>query len=406
MKLLIAALALAAAACGRSDAGEARNAGQNPPFDPASISDAERAAAEIRGDGAMIAQNQPRAEQARAGGARGNFMRLEPAVIVDRTGFAQPVGAASLFIPYGWRTEGGVYWAAEYLCTNGYNFAWVATSPDGSMRLGVGPQQGWAYASAGPASPQPGCPTQRVDSVRRYLEANMQGIAPDARALDFRARPDLVAQLGLKPQRAAMPLGETQIVPEGGELLFAFTQNGREMRGVISAVVQFQKLMTDAGMGPMESVTAFGFPYFYATAPSGQLNIPYFEGLRRSIQPNPQWASAIAGHNAAIGKVALEESRKRSQMIAQSNEDISRIRQATWEASQQSADRRAREFGELMRGVETYADPNAPGGSVELSANYRGAWRMQDGSYILSDDPGFDPWRDLQLEGRKLEAMQ
>lgn len=391
-------MVLAAAACGKSGADD-KPAG-NPPFDASSPSDAENVAADIRGGGdGMVAA--PGMQQ------RGNFMRLEPAVIVDSAGFDKPVGAISLFIPYGWKTEGGVYWAREFMCTNGYNFIWNATSPDGFSKMGVGTQNGWAFGIGGPPSPSPGCGAQAISSVRDYVQQLALGMHPDARVIDYRARPDLVAEVGVREEVIPMPMGKTLIWAEGGEILYAFQQNGRDMRGTLAAVIKFSNMKVESqGQPAVELVNAYAYPTYYVSAPNGELNFGFYEGLRKSMQTNPKWGAAIAGHNAAIGKVALEESRKRSDMIAQSNADIARIRQDTWNASQQSADRRAREFGELLKGVETYADPNAPGGSVELSANYRGAWRMNDGSYILSDDPGFDPWRDLQLEGRKLEAVQ
>ena len=32
------------------------------------------------------------------------------------------------------------------------------------------------------------------------------------------------------------------------------------------------------------------------------------------------------------------------------------------------------------------------------------AWRLNDGSYVLSNDATFEPWRDLGVEGHRLEA--
>ncbi|NWG72119.1 MAG: hypothetical protein HXY23_10995 [Parvularculaceae bacterium] len=351
-----------------------------------------------------------------------NLLRFEPAVIIDAAGFERPMGAASLFIPHGWKTEGGVFWARDFMCTNGYNFFWTATSPDGSMSLGVTPQAAWAYASgSAPPSPQPGCPVMQITSVRQYLEESVKRSMPNARVLDFRARPDLLA--GAQPSRTPMPMGEIQKYSEAGEVLFAFADaSGRDMRGAMAAVVEFQKMITDmSGMYAsdptivqmpsaqqmrMEQVNAFAFPGFVATAPNGQLNLAFFEALRRTIKPNPQWQQRITGHNLKIGQVALEEGRKRAAMIARSNEEISRIRQETWERQQESSERRFREFGEALRGVETYADADAPGGTVELSHMYRHAWRLNDGSYVLTDDASFDPWRDLRMEGKQLEAVQ
>jgi hypothetical protein len=51
--------------------------------------------------------------------------------------------------------------------------------------------------------------------------------------------------------------------------------------------------------------------------------------------------------------------------------------------------------------VETWHD--AGGSNVELSSGYNAAWSRPDGSYILSNDPLFDPNVALQENWKKLE---
>jgi len=156
----------------------------------------------------------------------------------------------------------------------------------------------------------------------------------------------------------------------------------------------------------MDALTGATFGAFAATAPNGQLNFAVAEAIRRSLKTNPQWQARIANHNAAIGRVALEESRKRAQIINETNAEISRIRQEAWNSYQESADRRAREFGELIKGVETYSDADAPTGQVELSHLYDNAWRLNDGSYVLTNDTSFEPYRDIGLDGRRLDPVR
>jgi hypothetical protein len=180
------------------------------------------------------------------------------------------------------------------------------------------------------------------------------------------------------------------------------------MRGSIIAAVAFSltRMSAGAGLPVMDSFSAYAFPAYGVTAPNGRLNLGFFEAIRRSMKANPQWEARLNNHNAAIARVALEESRRRSQMIAESNAAIAQIREQAWNAYQESSDRRAREFGELMRGVETYDDTNAPGGQVQLSNLYDHAWRLDDGSYVLTNDVNFEPWRDLGLAGNRLEATR
>lgn len=396
-RAVLVTLLLAAAACGRSGAE-----GDTGALQP-------NLSAYAAASGAPQAQQANFAPGAQPARAR-SVMRFERGVIVDPSGFAQPMAVTSLFVPYGWRTQGGVFWDRQFMCTNGYNFEWSATAPDGSAGIMVLPQAKWENSDYGAGASSPGCQSAPYTTARAWIEALASRTFPGARIIDYRERTDLVQQVGAAPQRQQMPMGETRSWTEAGEALIAFNFNGREMRGSVAAAVQFSLMITDTsaygGQGRMNAMTAFAHPAWAAFAPNGQFNFGYYEAIRKSMRPNPQWAAAIAGHNIAIGKVAIEEGRKRAAIIAQSNDEIARIRQSVWDNQQQSADRRAREFGELIRGVETYADADAPGGTRELSANYNHAWRLNDGTYVLTDDASFDPWRDLQMEGRQLEALR
>lgn len=205
-----------------------------------------------------------------------------------------------------------------------------------------------------------------------------------------------------------MPLGEARTWVEAGELLFGYSDRANDMRGTVAATAVFSLMRTNAGGGMpvMDAATGYTFPAYAATAPNGKLDLGFFEAIRRSVKINPQWEARINRHDAAIGRVALEESRKRSEMIARSNEEISRIREEAWNSYQESSDRRAREFGELIRGVQTYDDAKAPTGQVELSHVYDHAWRLDDGSYVLTNDSNFDPWRDLRVAGEQLQPTR
>ena len=368
------------------------------------------------GDSAAVAAASGGAQSARPvvpQRPRGNVVRLAPQIIVDAAGFAQPMAAASIFVPHGWQTDGGVFWARDFMCVNGYNFIWTAYAPDRSMSVGIAPQAAWEMNSMGAAPTRPGCQLQQIQSARQYLETQVGNSIRGARILDYRDRPDLIREIGFQPSRTPMPAGEIRKWAEGGEVLFAFSLNGRDMRGSMAAVVQFDHNISDysqiAGGLPgsrTEFLSAFAHPGWVATAPNGQFNFAFFEALRKSIRTNPQWSKAITGHNTRIAQVALDESRKRAAMVQETNDYIARLRKETWDAQQESADRRFREFGEVLRGVETYKDEWGPGSQTELSGYYNHAWRLRDGTYVLTDDANFDPWRDLNLEGQKLEVVQ
>ena len=343
---------------------------------------------------------------AAAGEPGRGVVRFDRAVIVDPVGFEAPMAALTMFVPHGWQTEGGVLWGREYLCTNGYNFNWTATSPDGSSRMSILPQQKWESNNYGAAASTPGCVSAPYTTTQAYLAAVVQLWHPGAQLPDYRRRPDLETQFASYNSATPTAMGEMRTWVESGELLFTFNDHGRAMRGSVAASVVFSLMRTNTGtgMGVMDALSATAFPAFGVTAPADQLDLKFFEALRRTIKTNPQWEQRLAHHNMAIARVALEENAKRAAMMAKSNDEIARIREQAWDSYQESADRRAREFGELIKGVETYSDTQAPGGTVELSHNYDNAWRLNDGSYVLSNDASFEPWRDLGVEGHRLEA--
>jgi hypothetical protein len=348
----------------------------------------------------MVANAQP----ATAGrGLPKNAIHVEPAVILDAVGFERPMAAATLFLPYGWRAQGGVFWGQEAMCTNGYVFNWRATSPDGAFTIAVLPQERWEMNNYGAPVSTPGCRSAPYTNVRQYLEGLVQRLRPGAQLLNYRSREDLQREFAQLNSYVPTAVGEMRTWVEAGQALFAFMDQGRDMRGTIAAIAVFNLIRSNVGTGQMDALTGSTFPAYAASAPNGWLNEAFFEGIRRSIRLNPQWEQRINGHNAAIGRVALEESRKRSEIITRSNAEIAQIRQEAWNAYQQSSDRRFQEFGEAIRGVQTYSDANTATGQVELSNLYNHAWRLNDGSYVMTNDASFDPWRDLRVAGQRLE---
>jgi len=334
-------------------------------------------------------------------------LRFEKAMIVDATGFEAPMAASTLFLPAGWKSQGGVQWGNQFACTNGYNYDWKAQSPDGTEAITVLPQTRWESNNYGAGVSTPGCQAAPFTTSRQYLEAFVQRWHPGARPLDFRQREDLMKQAASYNKNTPMPLGYAKTWVDSGELLFAFNENGRDMRGSATATVIFSLNHSQVqGMQAMDALSGFALPGYGITAPNGKLNLNFYEAIRKTIQANPQWSQRIANHNGAIAKVALEEGRKRAAIIANSNAEIAKIRDDAWKSQQESADRRAREFGELIRGVETYNDTNAPGGTVQLSSTYSNAWRLNDGSYVLTNDASFQPYRDLGVEGQHLEITK
>lgn len=336
-----------------------------------------------------------------------NVMRFERAAIIDFHGLEQPMAAATLFIPHGWKTKGGVVWGQEYMCTNGYATLWSTESPDGKSGLALLPHTKWESNNIGSGPNGIGCSLAPYTTARAYLEALAGQLKPGARILAYRDRPDLLGEA--PPQPPQDPYGNMQMRRwvEAGEVLFAYAERGVDMRGTLAVQVTFNSLSANygAGMPTMRSLDAQTGPVLATYAPNGQLDFAFFQAIARTISPNPPYIQRINQHNLEIARGQRRELAKQQKIWQETQDYINKLTRETWEHQQESADRRARQFGEMIRGVNTYHDPNAPGGRSEHSARYDHVWRLKDGSYILTDDPNFNPAVDLRVDADKLDRL-
>ena len=330
-------------------------------------------------------------------------VRFERAVVVDPSGMAQPMGAATLFIPYGWRTRGGVVWGRQHACTDYFNLDWAATSPDGLSSILLLPQAGWEMDNTGHANAvKIGCTKQPMANVQVYLQSVLRQRWPGASAQGFRRRPDLETRASTSPSQGG---GQMSTRTEAGELQFVDKQQGRDMQGSVGAIVTFtQTSLPVQGMGNLQFLTASAAPGYAVVVPAGQLDFAYFERIRRSIQPNREWLQEVTRFVTGLRRNEQIEVGKRNQIWAETNAQIAALRASSWNASQRSADQRAADFSQTIRGVENYQ--GADGKKTELDAGFANAWKLNDGSYLMSTNPNFDAGRDLGLEGRRLDPKR
>jgi len=121
-----------------------------------------------------------------------------------------------------------------------------------------------------------------------------------------------------------------------------------------------------------------------------------------SVRINPAWQNAAGQIMQNIAKGQQIENAKRQAIWHEAQNAISESQRSTWENQQASNDRINEEFGRTIRGVEQWSDP-ATGDIVDLTLGYSEAWSKGDGTYILSNNPLFDPKVALQEDWKKLE---
>lgn len=326
----------------------------------------------------------------------------DPGVIANGT-------AMTALIPAGWRTQGGVIRSAGP-CDEPFAVEWTASSADGASTLSVFPTEVWAASNTGATG---NCPLANYTSAQAYLTARAERLYPDARIIEFRERADFAAPATAQVERnlqMARNAGiQFQGKAEGGELHFAFSQNGVDMRGVmaVTAVFYLSELPNAMGGPPLSSMSAGTVGTFAATAPANAFDQELVEASRRSITPTAEWLQQLFALKNQLGEIAVQGTRERAAIIVaggaaatraniesfqrMSGADGSRAASGESFPGDASGDRNQRRSIEAIRGVDTYHDP-VSGSNVQLDHTYGNAWRVNNqDAYILTKDPNFNP---------------
>lgn len=326
---------------------------------------------------------------------------VQRVAIIDPNGFEKPMPAHWVELPAGWQTQGGVLWDQAAPCGATPSLRWQAHSPDGSQRLSVHPAEAWTWDNTGLPPTRGRCPRVPITSARQYLDSWIQRHRPGARLLDYRDRPDLITTPP-PPDGAG-----TQWRKEAGEYLLAYVDQGVEVRESVAVVTLFSH-MSMPGVVPGEVrqfMTGFAMGATTLRAPAGRLPLDLLARFSASIQVDPQWQARMNRHNQVIARQGTEGMRRRGQIVADTNAQIADMQMQAWRDRQDSQDRSHQDTLDIVSETTRYDDP-AAGGQVRLDGYGDNAWRMNDGTYLHSDDPNFDPNRDLGIEAAPLERIE
>jgi hypothetical protein len=101
----------------------------------------------------------------------------------------------------------------------------------------------------------------------------------------------------------------------------------------------------------------------------------------------------------------MADQRRVHEMWRQNQEQIRQQWQQVYDERQASQDRQNFALRETLGGIETYKNPYESR-NVELPAGYKEYWVNKDGSYVLSNEAGFNPNVGTTDEFKKLERFQ
>lgn len=355
-----------------------------------------------------------------AGAAGAAPLRVQPVEIVDRQGFERPMRAFTMLLPAGWRHQGQVVWQPTAGgCQRPYQPVLQAQPADGSQRIELLAGEVWGRGSFGPLAP--GCPVATFDSAEAYLRAWVQRHRPGARWLGWEPRADLLQAPVTTDLGGGAAMRRWR---DAGRARIAYAHEGRPVQEILATGVQVSTSTMPGlpGQPPLQTFAAEGLGVLTWRAAGEGPDARQFDALWRTLRSDPAWAARIqqgmnqmAQENAATqarisqiqaetGRQALAETARRGQILANNRAEMAAMQQQGYEQRMQSQDRMQTQTVRAIRGVEPWRDSS--GQVVELPNTYPHAWKLKDGSYLLTDDPNLRPGRDLGVEGEALKPVR
>lgn len=323
--------------------------------------------------------------------------------VID-SGFGAPVTAFTVELPADWSTRGGVRWNRSTNCVaNQMRLEWAAGSTDGRQAVEVLP--GFSWQIRGWNIEMNPCPVAAIDSVRGYLEAVGRELYAGAQVVGYRDRPDVVAEsnAGAQPQ---LPPNMRQL-KQAGELTLTYPGRSGPVREILTALATFTEV-TVQGVRPSRMGQVSGV--FVTRSADGKDIGALGERVRKSFKVDPAWSEQLQTygretvarlssqqraqidrwHNQRMAEISARGAADRAAIRAQTVRDIGEINAAGWKSRQQSMDRMHRDNVDTIREVNRYQDPTT-NRQVELSSHYNHGFRTNDGRYVATDNPNFNP---------------
>lgn len=345
-------------------------------------------------------------------------LRVQVAQMVDRQGFEKPMPALTMLVPAGWRHQGDVQWKVGIACQRPYQPRLEAVAPDGVGAIVLAPGEGWGANSFGPVGQ--GCPQATHASAEQYLAAWVRQHRPGAQWLDYRLRPERHRE---GPAHSFPGGGTMRSWVETGQALIGYEVQGRPVRETLAVSVSFfQSTIPMVNRAPMQTVVGESFGVLAWRAPAGTLDLRQFDAVWQTLRAEPEWKSRIDAGMAQMARENAETQakiaqikrdmnaetmahiRRRGEIMANTRAEVSAIYSGIQRDRSASQDRMHADNVRTLREVDVYRGSSGP--AVELPHHYKNHWKLDDGSYVLTDSHSFDPGRDLGVQGERLQLAR
>ncbi len=342
-----------------------------------------------------------------------DYTEFVRARILDKVGFSQLVEAFSILVPKNWKVDGGIMWNPPGTTCAGNNIGVKAVSPDGKYIFDMLPGYIWGFSTGSPNIPQGdnkycgyGEPLNAEAYFRNVFLRNELKNPEVISLTENHGGAEALEESNTKNRQEMMNYGASQVNYYPSSITAKVKWNNGSEGIVICGVNITEILVPNKYNGTTTKVyttVASERVMFMHPAGESERATNMLSVIMASMRTNPLWKKTVDNfwlgvrqqkQVAHIGTINILDEQTRQigrDAIKQGQQNLNNMdaNMRNWEATQQSQDRIHTSFIKTIREVETYRDAT---GTIELGSGYNHAWSRSDGSsFIMSDNPNFDP---------------
>lgn len=336
-----------------------------------------------------------------------DYITLKRFRVVDNQGFNHSVEVSSFLLPSNWQVNSSIKWDATRKCLPEILEANLrATSPDNDYEILMFPATQFDWSDD----------PIYLDAMQRGFNMHSCNIAQPLDATGFITQ-SIAQQMNAQVKSASIIPEIQKLMDEGANNMTQMARqagnNAYSHRGsAAEGILQFADGKDGIALCTvMQTITTtpnaqgYGMANTYQSYVSMRIVMKYKSGNEQmarkifgtflsSSRVNPQWSSAVQAIFANIGRNAQIQLGQQIEIARQAQEEISNNIIRNWESSHSKTSENSGgvspdQFGQYIRGVDSWADES--GNKIELTSGYSNAWSKGDGTYILTDNPAFDP---------------
>jgi hypothetical protein len=339
-------------------------------------------------------------QQSDAGkGVNSKVLRFRKYIYVDHAGTG--LEAFSFLMPSDWKFEGEMQWILDNPAMPSVT-AFKVFSPGGKEQFEVFPNHCFFWSNNQqllnmfpPGSRYFGSVVMRPVTAQialRNIILNEQRHGFTAlKILKDENVPELPKALGAGKQ--AQGFGSSEAT--GAKLRVSYIKDGVAIEEEFYAVVESMSFPVQSMYGTFYNTLWYIDYIFSFKAESGKLesNTQIFQTITNSFKLNPQWFAKYSNVIEYMAQQKITQIKSLgdfSRMLSRMSNQISDEKMQQFESRGKVYDEVSQKFSDNTLGIDRYFDP-FEGKEVELPGGYNQAWSNNNGEYIMSDNPNFNP---------------